>query len=184
MNVKQTPSPPLQITTRQHIFPRSGLKRFADDRGQLQVMNVRTGKIELLGPRAAPFVVLRGWDQRSEGGISAHIERSFGMLAKRILHGNAFTLDCAAHSVISDMYSLWRIRLHRAQNPLPDLPLGIVPERPVAEEAMDQGEHYGIITLTSDGRVPGRMIAGPLLQLALDRQAKSMTGKRWGGSAC
>lgn len=179
MNIQQTPSPPLQITTRQHIFPRSGLIRFAD-RGQLQVMNVRNGNIKRLGLYAAPFVVLRGWDQRSEKKIMSSIERSFGMLATRILRGGASTLDCAAYSVISDMYSLWRIRHHRAQNPLPNLPLGMVPERPVAEEAMDQGEHYGIITITSDGRVPGRMIAGPILQLALARQADVMAGKRWG----
>lgn len=28
--------------------------------------------------------------------------------------------------------------------------------------------------------MPGRMVAGPLMQLALDRQAIAMAGKRWG----
>lgn len=173
------PNPPLQITKRQHIFPRSGLLRFSE-RGRLQTLNVVTGKIQWLTPYAAPFVVTRGWDQRSESAIMSPIERSFGIIAKRILGGGAITLDIAAHSVISDMYSLWRIRLHRAKNPLPPLPLGMRMERSVSEDAMDQGEHYGIITPTFDGKIPGRMIAGPLLQLALDRQAKIMSGKRWG----
>lgn len=45
---------------------------------------------------------------------------------------------------------------------------------------MDQAEHYGIVAMTPDGKVPGRMMAGPLIQLALGRQAAAMAGKRWG----
>ena len=45
---------------------------------------------------------------------------------------------------------------------------------------MDQGEHYGVISFNADGAIPGRMMAGPLIQLALDRQEEALAGKRWG----
>ncbi len=108
------------------------------------------------------------------------IERQFGIVTKDILCGAAAKLDSAAHSAVSEMYSLWRIRHHRAQNPLADLRICAASERSVSTKAMDEGEHYGIITITADGKVPGRMIAGPLVQLALDRQAEAMADKRWG----
>ena len=180
INVPIKIAPPLQMTIRQHIFTRAGLKRFADLDRLLQVLDVQTGGIRRLGPNADCFVVRRGWDQRTESAIMGPIERQFGILAKRILSGELATLDCAENCVASTMYSLWRIRHHRAQNPIPDHKIGNRPERPVLDTGMDQGEHYGIISITSDGMIPGYMLAGPLLQSALDRQAEAMAGKRWG----
>lgn len=182
-----TPSAPQkspQITTRQHVFARSGLRRFVGKGHKLQVLHLATGKVTLHGPDADLFVAIRAWDQRSEARTMGQIERKFGLIAKRIVEGEIFSsaqLDQASHEAISSMYSLWRIRYHRACNPLPNLRLNIVaPERAMSQEAMDDGEHHGIIGITPDGRVPGRIMAGPLLQLALDRQASAMSGKRWG----
>lgn len=170
----------LQITTKQHIYPRSGLSRFAGDNGLLQVLDLRTGVVKKLGPKAKLFVVRRGWDQRTESKTMNNIERQFGIVTKDVLCGAISQLHNDAHTVVSEMYSLWRIRCHRANNPLPNLRIGLKPERTVSHEAMDQGEHYGIITMAPGGLVPGRMVAGPLMQLALDRQAIAMAGKRWG----
>lgn len=171
---------PRQITTRQHVYSRSGLRRFAGPSGRLHVVNMQTGTKGWYGPDSALFVVDRAWDQRSENRTMSGIERQFGIVAKRILHGGP-VLDASAHAAISKMYSLWRIRHHRACNPLPDTPLnGVLPGKGTADAAMDQLEHYGIVTMTPDGKVPGRMMAGPLIQLALDRQAAAMAGKRWG----
>lgn len=177
------PNKHLQITTKQHIFPRSGLRRFAGEMSRLQVMDLQTGSVSLEGLDAPRFVAIRAWDQRTEVRVMGAIERTFGMIAKSIIRGGASSnqLDQASHEAISSMYSLWRVRHHRACSPLPDMPLNIVrPERVVSSDAMDQGEHYGIISMTEDGCVPGRMMAGPLLHLALDRQAKAFAGKRWG----
>jgi hypothetical protein len=185
----QTTSPPnspqkrSQITSRQHVFARSGLKRFVGKWQKLQVLHLATGKVTLHGPDADLFVAIRAWDQRSEARTMGEIERKFGLIAKRIVVGEipSAKLDKASHQAISSMYSLWRIRHHRACNPLPNLRLNMVsPERAMSQDAMDDGEHHGIIGITPDGLVPGRIMAGPLLQLALDRQASAMSGKRWG----
>lgn len=172
-----------QTTSRQHVFARSGLKRFVGKGHKLQVLHLATGKVTLHGPDADLFVAIRAWDQRSEARTMGEIERKFGLIAKRIVVGQipSAQLDQASHEAISSMYSLWRIRHHRACNPLPDLRLNMVaPERAMSQDDMDDGEHHGIIGITPDGLVPGRIMAGPLLQLALDRQASAMTGKRWG----
>lgn len=180
-----TPEPykPLQITARQHVFARSGLRRFAGQNGQLHVLDLHSGLTSRHGPDADIFVTIRAWDQRSEARTMGEIERKFGVIAKRIIQGPASygQLDQAAHEAISAMYSLWRIRHHRAGSPLPDMQLNIErPEREMSDHAMDQGEHHGIIGITPDGRIPGRILAGPLLQFALDRQVEALAGKRWG----
>lgn len=171
---------PKQITTLQHVYPRSGLRRFAGQNGKLQVLDLRTKDVRHLGPNADPFVVNRAWDQRSEHGkIVASIEREFGILASHILGDRLRPMDTKAFETISRMYSLWRIRHHRASNPLPDTYVG-KPERVASTETMDQGEHYGLISITANWSIPGRMMAGPLIQLALDRQEEALAGKRWG----
>jgi hypothetical protein len=88
-------------------------------------------------------------------------------------------MDVGAFETISRMYSLWRIRHHRANNSLPDAYIG-TPERVISNQVMDEGEHYGMISITADGLIPGRMMAGPLMLLALDRQVEALAGKRWG----
>lgn len=170
-----------QITTRQHVLARSVLRRFLGIGGRLQVLDLGSGAVGRHGLDAEPFVVNRGWDQRSEASTMGAIERSFGMVAKAVLRDGVLPNKAGVQEAVSAMYSLWRIRHHRAMNPLPDVKLNMVrTERSVSDDVSDQGEHFGIITLTSDGRLPGRMQAGPLIQLALDRQAKVMSGKRWG----
>lgn len=86
------------------------------------------------------------------------------------------------------MLSLWRIRSHRAHNPLPDVRIvnrkraisDQVIERAVPTDAIDRGEHVGIITPDENGLILGRLMAGPLIQLALDREFDSLKGVRWG----
>ncbi|WP_158677535.1 hypothetical protein [Chromobacterium vaccinii] len=177
--MKPSNNPHKQITTKQHICPKSVLRRFMSN-GKIQVLNVKTGVVEYLGLDADPFIAHRAWDQYSEHGEKyARIERQFGIIADKILKGKVKTLEPLAHSIISSMYGLWRIRQHRAANPIPDKFVGC-PERSVSNETMDQGEHYRIITLNPNGEIPGRMLAGPQMQLDLERFEDEMTDKRWG----
>lgn len=111
MNTSQTLPKPKQITTLQHVYPGSGLRRFAAQDGKLQVLDVRTKEIRRLGPNADIFVSNRAWDQRSEHGkIVASIEREFGILASHILGDRVRTMDTKAFEAISRMYCLRRIR--------------------------------------------------------------------------
>lgn len=148
--------------------------------GKIQVLNVKNGTVGYLGLNADHFIAHRVWDQYSEQGEKyARIERQFGIIATNILTAKVKTLEPLEHSIISSMYSLWRIRQHRAANPIPDRFIGD-PERSVSNETMDQGEHYRIITLNQNGEIPGRMLAGPQMQLDLERFEDEMTDKRWG----
>jgi hypothetical protein len=178
--MKSTPSGPSQITSRQHVIPRSVLRRFARRGGQLEVVELKTGHIRSCGPDADLFVANRLWDQRSEGRLMGQIEQRFGLTAARVERAVG-PLRVADHEAITRMFSLWKVRTHFARNPVPDTRLKMVrPERAVSPGAMDEGEHVGLITMHADGTIPGRMIAGPLLQFGLDRQIASMPSKRWG----
>lgn len=179
MKLSKYVTPSKQITIKQHIYPKSGLRRFAQA-GQLDVLNLRTGLKKPLSTNAPIFWVNRAWDQRTENGkIVARIESEFGKVVSRIHSEVGCRLSVSDHAVISAMFSLWRIRQHRANHPLSDLYVGL-PERQVSDAAVDDLEHRGVMSIAADGKIPGHQIAGPLLQFALNRQINSMQGTHWG----
>jgi len=171
-----------QITKKQHILSKSILRNFLRTDGRLEAANLRTRVISHLGLNADPFVTLRSWDQRIETRTMNQIEREFGLVSRQILRKGSREFNASQHETISAMFSIWVIRQHRAANPIPDSQLtGILaPERFVSEDTLDQLEHRGIITFDSSGRIPGRMIAGPVMFLAIKRQIASMAGTCWG----
>lgn len=181
MKTYHSPANSKQITSRQHVFPKSGLVRFVGEDKKLEVLLLASEERQRYSPNAAPFVVNRCWDQRTEAEIMSPIERNFGIVSTRVLRTKITTLDAADHAVVTKMFSLWRVRNYFANKPLPDFTVaGVRPERVLSNNEMDECEHFGIISMRSDGSIPGRMMAGPLLQLKLDQQVASMAGMRWG----
>ena len=80
MKLSERATPSKQITIKQHIYPRSGLRRFAQA-GQIDVLNLRTGLKKPLSTNAPIFWVNRALDQRTENGkIVARIESEFGVV--------------------------------------------------------------------------------------------------------
>jgi hypothetical protein len=172
----------LQITTAQHIFPRSCLRRFAGRGGRLQVRVFRTGRVEHHGPYSDRFTTARAWDQRTEAKVMQRIEAEFGRVVAPIRKGQVDSLLPEQHQVVTQLYALWMLRAHRARAPIPDIQLHRVwmagAER--SDAAIDELESHGIITVRPGGVVLGRQMAGPQLQLDLDRACTELNDVQWG----
>lgn len=175
-------APRLQITTAQHIFPRSCLRHFAGRGGKLQVHVFKTGSVEHLGPDSPRFTTARTWDQRTESKVMQHIETEFGRVVAPIRKGLAHSLLPDQHQAVTKLYALWMLRAHRAREPIPDIKLNRVwmagADR--SDTAVDEMETHGIITVKLGGIVLGRQMAGPQLQLDLDRACYELIDVKWG----
>ncbi|PIF37753.1 hypothetical protein CLV01_3472 [Delftia sp. 60] len=172
---------PKQITLNQHVISGSILRRFMERKsGKIQIFDKPSGSIKSIGINSPPFTTNRSWDQRSESGaFFAEVERNFGIIATKILQRNAKNLDSNSNRVITNMFAIWRNRHSIAINPIKDTFLGI-PDREIPKDAMDQGEHHGLITTLPNGFLPGRMLAGPIMQLRIGDLAHDLSGVKWG----
>lgn len=177
-----TNAPRTQITTAQHIFPSSCLRHFAGRGGKLQVRLLRTGLVEHHGPYSPRFTTTRAWDQRTEAKVMQHIETEFGRVIAPIRKGQAHALLPEQHRAVAALYALWMLRAHRASNPIPELQLNgrwaATEHRSAAD--VDEMEAHGIITIKPGGFVIGRQMAGPQLQLDLDRACLELADIKWG----
>lgn len=177
-----TTAPRLQVTTAQHIFPRSCLRHFAGRGGKLQVRFLRTGLVEHHGPDSQRFTATRAWDQRTEANVMQQIETEFGRVVAPIRKGHAHALLPEQHRAVAALYALWMLRAHRASTPIPDIQLNGIwdstAHRPAA--AVDDMEAHGIITIKPGGFVIGRQMAGPQLLLDLDRACLELADIKWG----
>lgn len=177
-----TNAPRLQVTSAQHIFPRSCLRHFAGRGGKLQVRLLRTGLVEHHGPYSHRFTATRAWDQRTEAKVMQQIETEFGRVIAPIRKGHAHALLLEQHKAVAALYALWMLRAHRASAPIPDIQLngfwGPIAHRTAAD--IDEMEAHGIITIKPGGTVVGRQMAGPQLQLDLDRACLELADIKWG----
>lgn len=167
-----------QITKAQHIFPRSCLVHFQGAGGKLEVCDLKTGKVSHIGPDRPPFVTERSWDQRTESGPMHEVETDFGRVVAPIRKGQVLGLGPEQQQAVTAMYALWMLRAHRAREPIADVKLNRQFEEGAEPTAavVDQMEAHGIVTVTPDGSVLGRQLAGPQLLLDFDRALNELAG--------
>lgn len=132
-----------------------------------------------MSPTDPMFCAKRAWDQRAESGYMRQIEDEFQVVADEIIAGRR-SLDPARQVAVSYFFSLWYQRaLHRA-NPVADQPLrGITPVQ-VTEDQRECLEKKGYIVNDPAGFLPGRMLAGVVIQRDIDRMATRLEEHSWG----
>ncbi len=110
------------------------------------------------------------------------VETAFGQVSAPIRKGEVLTLKPEQHQAVTAMYALWMLRAHRAREPFADIKINRQFEQRAEHTAavVDQMEAHGIITVTPDGSLLGRQLAGPQLQLDFDRALNELSGVTWG----
>ena len=176
------PGNPHQLTIRQHLLPNRTIARFRGRDGLVHAHLVKEAVDRRLKSDNPLFCTMRSWDQKAESGLGKSIEESYQAIADRVANRSLTSLAADMHRVITEMYLLWRFRCLRARDPLPDLPVnGVAGERDLDLDAQERLEKGGVMFLKPDRTLPGRMAAGVMLQIAIDREwANGAHGMHWG----
>jgi hypothetical protein len=121
---------PDQITVRQHVFPKSEIKRFCAN-GVVAVFLVPKSQVQnetiaidieiprLLGPKDDVFVTQRAWDRNSEESrksLMTVTEKNYQVVAKKYATQNDTIrlqeLNAEESLATTQFYCLWRMRAH------------------------------------------------------------------------
>ncbi len=166
------------MTVNQHVFPKASLERFVNASGKVEVC--RQGNRFLVNPEDPTFCARRVWDQGSEEAYLSW-EASFQELAERIVANPNACLSPFDNDVASNFFALVCARTIARRNPIPDQELqGATPVSIFDKDTVERLEKAGYVTLNQVGEVPGRMLAGPRIQVQIDsikRQIESFTWK-------
>ncbi|MEO3714114.1 hypothetical protein [Roseateles flavus] len=176
------PGNPHQLTIRQHLLPSRTISRFCGRDGLVH-MRLSERAVELrLRPDNHLFCTMRSWDQRAESGFGKAIEDGYQVIADRLVSRSLTSLAADMHGAITEMYLLWRYRCLRARDPLPDLAINGVTGNPDLDlDAQEQLEKSRVMFIKPDGTLPGRVVAGMMLQSAIDSDWESGAhAMRWG----
>lgn len=149
---------PHRLTVAQHVFPKSGIRRFCNSDGAVQVFSRKLGRVLSLAPGNEFFCVKRVWDQSAETGIGKRAEDRFGSLANGILSGTVKTIGVFEKRVVEEFFSLWRTRHKFKIEGLPDInfPEFSGDQLTKNEQEILESKH---VTFMLDGVMPGRFAA-------------------------
>lgn len=177
---------PHKLTINQHIFPRSGLKRFAiDDHVQLR---------RVVNPTIIPartdlniFCANRAWDQRAETLFSHGVEKSFSNIADGLAAGTVTSLSSDMCEVLREFYVLCSDRYHFHTYREPDAEFqDMSGNKDLTLDQQEALEKKGVFFVRPDGKIHGRMIAGIHMmgrRLHLMRNAHYKTWGIWRAQA-
>jgi len=125
------------------------------------------------------FYANRAWDERSEKGYMKDIEDEYQAPADRITAGPD-SLTTAECPVVTKFVALWSLREATRTSPTADAPMAGVAGEPLAADQRERTEKFGASYVRSDGKMPGRMLAGMLIQRGIDRMCADFQGMTWG----
>jgi hypothetical protein len=144
---------PLNLTIKQHIHSKSCIKRFANFKNQVKVLQRGLPRPTLTGPGSDLFCAARVWDQHLEHGkLTTSTEDAFNKEAESILRSRTVT----SHKAITDYLILWQLRARLAANPPEDVVLqGIEGAQLTKEQEENIESKHGMFMRGSV--VPGRL---------------------------
>lgn len=172
---------PHKLTIDQHVFPKACISRFTGESGTVQVRRMGEELDLWFKPGNSYFCARRLWDQKAEAGFMKEIEDRYQDVAGNIVNGAITTLDAAMNAAVTDLYLLWTLRHHRYLNPLPDITMSMVePEREMSIDSQEILEANGYMFAPSGNTIPSRFMTGMRFVSEMDRERRSMAGKRWG----
>ncbi|MEB3190640.1 MAG: DUF4238 domain-containing protein [Snowella sp.] len=173
---------PHSLTVNQHTFSNASIKRFANSNGKVCVFHKPTGRlIPEMAPTNSLFCAKRQWDQASED-TTKKIEDAFQSLADQIVSTKISSIGPVEKKIVNDFYSLWNIRVHIKNNPIPEQKLDGIIRLPVNltkdEQEFLEKEH--ITPIRQDCTISGRHFAGSLIQKFLYEDRERLKDNEWG----
>ena len=189
---KTQPGNPHQLTINQHCFPKKSIERFCNEKGVVEVYLIDKDKTVPMKPDNEIFCARRVWDQRAETLFMQGIENAYQDIVSQLeAEGWSRRLSIEESQVVTDMYSLWHVRCCWKNKYLDDQELvGILPARPGYSqddrEALEKSSMATYIDRGASAVLPGRHIAGFLVQHDYGRVRNVLRGYSWGivESAC
>lgn len=173
---------PHQLTVRQHIFPRSCIKRFYNQKNQVCLYDCIKKKTDSVTAGKQIFCAERVWDQKAESILMKEIEDRYELLANSIVNGTATTIEKEKQEIVTDMFLLWNLRAHYCENPIDNQVIkgAIDVVCHYTQDELEQHEKVGIVAIRPDKTVPGNSIVGTRIPLDLSRERDRMSDAKWG----
>ena len=176
---------PHQLTIRQHCFPKRSIERFCNENGVVNVRLIKEKKTVSLKPDHSIFCAHRVWNQRAESLFMQKIERAYQeFVSQLVIDAATRRLNTQENQTVTDMYSLWHVRCCWRRVRLGDQELvGILaPTDDYSSNDKELLEKHNLSTCKTDGAsvsIPGRHIAGILIQNDWGRVRRALRGFSW-----
>jgi hypothetical protein len=172
---------PLQLTNRQHVFPVASIKRFTNSDGVVSVRHFTSGKTFPAIPTDDVFCAMCAWDYRAESGFMLAIENRFQTVAAQIEVNPSIVLTPDQHQAITEFWALWVLRAQFRSQPEGDRVFNGIAGENLNNQQRDVVESQsGTFVLGSTGAMPGRFVAGALIQKGIDEHTYNLRGQVWG----
>lgn len=137
------------FTINQHVIPKKHIEQFYNDKGLVEVFNIKQKKFFSAKANNPCFCVKRKWDQRTESCLMKKIEDAF---QEEIVKNKSF--DERGHKVISQYFFLLVARKNLGNEG--DTKLFGVSERNLSIEEQENLERKGYIYLLEGGVIKER----------------------------
>ena len=161
-------------------FPRSAIKRFANDVGEVQVQRFLDERHFPATPANKIFCAQRVWDQKTETVRSHEIETRYAELTSEISACHIITLTGELDCVVNAFYALWNRRHMARKSPSGDVALrGVLPGEPLTKAREETLERNGDI-FARGNVVPSRMRTVTSIQVQMNRFLRANQGTHWG----
>ena len=166
---------PNQFTISQHFHTAHLISKFYNSADKVEIKFLGSDEIEPVSKDSKRFVAKRAWDQKSEHGMMADIEKSFHDEVN-----NLKSIDQRNHHAISKYFILWRIRHHIAISENQDSDVKGVTGSNLTKEQEENIEKAGGSFFRDNGQVPYRFTNAISLIQQLDEQLAEFANCKWG----
>ncbi len=172
---------PYHLTTRQHVFPRKSIARFADERGFVSLID----QARRINRRAKPgdkvFCADRAWDERAEKGYMKSAEDEFQKLADGILDDGVSSLTASDNQIVNMFYGIWHVRSRQRVLPMQFIKMKEAEGSDFSQDLFERLESQWTIAFRKDGSVPSRHINAIQIQVMAGQIAQvHLRDAKWG----
>ncbi|EFF2409720.1 hypothetical protein IPV54_000719 [Escherichia coli] len=167
---------PYQLVVDQHIHAAHCIKKFAGEKGLVNVFDKSISQWVQRKPDAAIFCAKRAWDQRAEKGYMTSIETAFF----EVIDSIDTTIINRNHDAITRYFHLWRLRGSARDDEKKDLLLNGVTGGGLTIDEQEIVESKHAIFIAEGGELPHHFAKGIEIQMMIDKAIHFMKPIRWG----
>lgn len=167
---------PHQLVIDQHVHAAHCIRKFADEKGTVNVFDKSISQWVKRKSDAAIFCAKRAWDQRAEKGYMTDIENDFF----HVIDNLQIPFNERNHTAISNYYHLWRLRGHTRLKRRENINLnGVIGEKLTKDEEETIESKHALFFPEQEG-LPFHLHTGLEIQIMLDQISYSSANLKWG----